>query len=321
MTSSLLVCGRHNSSDHGSKTGAQAARIAASGAAGNADVVVPPSRTRRVSFSSSSAAAAVVAEEAASLTTTASPKLVYGIPKENDDVVRTPPMEEQDSGPVIREMRVQLRPPSEQGSRGARRIRRGQWGYLSAPSTSRCLCTTPAPTVPGSAYRRSRKITHPLDLFSKLNYSTRTEYHQTVCFRKEKVLDKMVPTPPSPAPTLFPLGSECALKTGLGCGILCDVWYSTHSTPPPPSPRPTSCAVGVAFAATPHTSPRRRRRRLRPSMAALKTYLDEVAGVARQEHSCDKSYLHRTSVFPSNYITYDFLNRASRRNTKYWSSR
>ncbi|CAN0383626.1 unnamed protein product [Pylaiella littoralis] len=124
VTSSLLVCGRHNSSDHGSKTGAQAARIAASGAAGNADVVVPPSRTRRVSFSSSSAAAAVVAEEAASLTTTASPKLVYGIPKENDDVVRTPPMEEQDSGPVIREMRVKLRPPSEQGSRGARRIRR-----------------------------------------------------------------------------------------------------------------------------------------------------------------------------------------------------
>jgi len=41
-------------------------------------------------------------------------------------VVRTPPMEEEDSGPVIREMRVQLRPRKEQGSRGARRIRRGK---------------------------------------------------------------------------------------------------------------------------------------------------------------------------------------------------
>ncbi|CAM9575025.1 unnamed protein product, partial [Ectocarpus fasciculatus] len=50
-------------------------------------------------------------------------KLVFGIPKD-DDVVRTPPMEEEDSGPIIQEMRVQVRPRGEYGSRGARRIRR-----------------------------------------------------------------------------------------------------------------------------------------------------------------------------------------------------
>lgn len=52
---------------------------------------------------------------------------MFGIPKE-DDVVRTPPMEEEDSGPIIQEMRVQVRPRGEYGSRGARRIRRGERG-------------------------------------------------------------------------------------------------------------------------------------------------------------------------------------------------
>lgn len=42
-----------------------------------------------------------------------------------EGVMRTPPIEEEHTGPPIREMRVQLRPDSEQGSRGARRVRKG----------------------------------------------------------------------------------------------------------------------------------------------------------------------------------------------------
>lgn len=41
-----------------------------------------------------------------------------------EGVMRTPPIEEH-TGPPIGEMRVQLRPDSEQGSRGARRVRKG----------------------------------------------------------------------------------------------------------------------------------------------------------------------------------------------------
>lgn len=42
-----------------------------------------------------------------------------------EGVMRTPPVEEEHTGPPIREMRVQLRPDSEQGSRGSRRVRKG----------------------------------------------------------------------------------------------------------------------------------------------------------------------------------------------------
>lgn len=60
-------------------------------------------------------------------TAAAAPKLVYAAPREEgQDVVRTPPMESEDTGPAVREMRAQLRPSNEQGSRGARKLRKGK---------------------------------------------------------------------------------------------------------------------------------------------------------------------------------------------------
>lgn len=60
-------------------------------------------------------------------TAAAAPKLVYAAPREEGrDVVRTPPMEEEDTGPAVREMRAQLRPSNEHGSRGARKLRKGK---------------------------------------------------------------------------------------------------------------------------------------------------------------------------------------------------
>lgn len=60
-------------------------------------------------------------------TAAAAPKLVYAAPREEGrDVVKTPPMEDADTGPAIREMRTQLRPANEQGSRGARKLRKGK---------------------------------------------------------------------------------------------------------------------------------------------------------------------------------------------------
>lgn len=110
----VLVCGRPSSSKAlaGPHTTATAAATTAGGGA-----ELAPVSTRSLSTSSSAPAAE----------SGTAPKLVFGVPKV-DDVVRTPPMEAEDSGPVVREMRVQLRPPKEQGSRGARRIRTGTWG-------------------------------------------------------------------------------------------------------------------------------------------------------------------------------------------------
>lgn len=48
--------------------------------------------------------------------------------EEKPQVMKTPPVEEVDSGSPIREMRVQLRPESEHGSRGSRRVRRCESG-------------------------------------------------------------------------------------------------------------------------------------------------------------------------------------------------
>ena len=45
--------------------------------------------------------------------------------QQREQRLRTPPVEEQDSGPAIREMRAQLRSDRESGSRGARRVRKG----------------------------------------------------------------------------------------------------------------------------------------------------------------------------------------------------
>lgn len=59
-------------------------------------------------------------------TAAAATKLVYAAPREEGQgVVKTPPVEEEDTGPTIREMRAQLRPSKEQGSRGARKLRKG----------------------------------------------------------------------------------------------------------------------------------------------------------------------------------------------------
>lgn len=113
-TTSLLVCGRPSSSTTAVSRPLHAATAAATTASDGVELAPP--RTRNLSSSASAPAAESIS----------APKLVFGIPKV-DDVARTPPMEEEDSGPVIREMRVQLRPPNEQGSRGARRIRRGAW--------------------------------------------------------------------------------------------------------------------------------------------------------------------------------------------------
>ncbi len=127
-TGCLVVCGRHSStaatscsssSNNSSRTRVGSSAAAAGESSGGEGAAASTPSVRRGLSSSSSPAPAV---EAAS---PSAPKLVFGIPKE-DHVVRTPPMEEEDSGPVIREMRVQLRPRNEQGSRGARRIRRGR---------------------------------------------------------------------------------------------------------------------------------------------------------------------------------------------------
>ncbi|CAM9275576.1 unnamed protein product [Scytosiphon promiscuus] len=134
---SLSVCGRASSLTTPSSCGGSGSSMsqtpaAAAGAARAgtvrppryAAVLVPP-RARHLS--SSPVPAADTSEEAPARAPGAAsggaPKLVFGIPKDND-VLRTPPMVEEDSGPVIREMRVQLRPPQEHGSRGARRVRR-----------------------------------------------------------------------------------------------------------------------------------------------------------------------------------------------------
>lgn len=62
---------------------------------------------------------------------------------------QTPPMEEEETGPRIRELRVQMRNESESGSRGARRVRRGKYkiagkqyldtqGNVRTDTTARC---------------------------------------------------------------------------------------------------------------------------------------------------------------------------------------
>lgn len=127
---SLSVCGRPSSSTTVSGSSGSISHTAAAPRPPRYAAMGVPPRAR--SLSSSPVPASVNSEEAqagaadVAATSGAAPKLVFGIPKENDDVVRTPPMVEEDSGPAIREMRVQLRPPQEHGSRGARRVRRGE---------------------------------------------------------------------------------------------------------------------------------------------------------------------------------------------------
>eukprot|EP00752_Nemacystus_decipiens_P002069 g1980.t1 len=119
LSTSLVVCGRPSSST--AVAGSPPLRAPTTAAAATNSTAAlcgaEPAATGTRNLSSSSSAAAAESRSAG-------PKLVFGIPRVDDDVERTPPMEQEDSGPVIREMRVQLRPPSEQGSRGARRIRR-----------------------------------------------------------------------------------------------------------------------------------------------------------------------------------------------------
>lgn len=76
---------------------------------------------------------------------------VAGLEKQQSpaELLKTPPMEEEDPGPKIREMRVQFRPVVEQGSRGARRLRKGAMrkrAYLIVNASSRemvaFLCNT-----------------------------------------------------------------------------------------------------------------------------------------------------------------------------------
>eukprot|EP00903_Cladosiphon_okamuranus_P011668 g10974.t1 len=126
-TSLLVVCGRPSSSTTAAgvvsfrshtHTAATAAAATTTAACNGAEPALKGARR----LSSSPSAAAAEPSSRSSRSSNA-PKLVFGIPKA-DDVVRTPPMEEEDSGPVIREMRVQLRPPNERGSRGANSVRR-----------------------------------------------------------------------------------------------------------------------------------------------------------------------------------------------------
>lgn len=58
--------------------------------------------------------------------------------QQREQRLKTPPVEEE-SGPSIRDMRAQLRGDSESGSRGSRRVRKGENEIICTCSLGRCL--------------------------------------------------------------------------------------------------------------------------------------------------------------------------------------